>query len=241
MKKVARNCRCDASALAEYRRLCTPVHNRVHRKRPHFGRSGRRQPGEIEGIGRVDPDPEANTQDRYQTGRQPTRHSAASVARTVARAWPTGSPLVSRLLYPPQRHAVDHGRCLVTTRTIARPGRSVVILKATGSRHREVGKLAEQVSGPLRVLVESRREQVMAIAARHHASRVRLFGSAARGEDGPDSDVDLLVDFDQGSSLFDLIRMSRELEALLGRAVDVVSAGGLKSRDGAILAESVDL
>jgi predicted nucleotidyltransferase len=101
--------------------------------------------------------------------------------------------------------------------------------------------LGDQVSGPLRVLVESRREQVMAIAARHHASRVRLFGSAARGEDRPDSDIDLLVDFDQGSSLFDLIRMSRELEALLGRAVDVVSAGGLKSRDRAIPAESVDL
>lgn len=124
---------------------------------------------------------------------------------------------------------------------IVRPCGSIVILKAIGNRHREVGKLADQVSGPLRVLVESRREQVMAIAARHHASRVRLFGSAARGEDRPDSDIDLLVDFDQGSSLFDLIRMSRELEALLGRAVDVVSAGGLKSRDRAILAESVDL
>jgi predicted nucleotidyltransferase len=53
--------------------------------------------------------------------------------------------------------------------------------------------------------------------------------------------IDLLVDFDQGSSLFDLIRMSRELEALLGRSVDIVSAGGLKSRDRAILAESVGL
>ncbi len=101
--------------------------------------------------------------------------------------------------------------------------------------------MADETSGPLRVLVESKREQVMAIAARHHASRVRLFGSAARGEDRPDSDIDLIVDFDQGSSLFDLMRMSRELEALLGRAVDVVSAGGLKSRDRAILAESVDL
>jgi uncharacterized protein len=101
--------------------------------------------------------------------------------------------------------------------------------------------LADQVSGPLRVLVESRRDQVMAIAARHHASRVRLFGSAARGEDGPGSDIDLLVDFEQESSLFDLMRLSRELEELLGRAVDVVSVGGLKSRDRAILAESVDL
>ena len=101
--------------------------------------------------------------------------------------------------------------------------------------------MADQVSGSLRVLVESRREQVMAIAARHHASRVRLFGSAARGEDRPDSDIDLLVDFDDDSSLFDLMRMARELEALLGRAVDVVSTGGLKSRDRGILAESVDL
>jgi hypothetical protein len=101
--------------------------------------------------------------------------------------------------------------------------------------------LAEQGSGQLRLLVASRRDQVLAIASRHRASRVRLFGSAARGEDRPDSDIDLLVDFDEGSSLFDLMHMSRELEELLGRSVDVVSAGGLKSRDQAILAESVDL
>ena len=101
--------------------------------------------------------------------------------------------------------------------------------------------MADQASVPLRRLVESRRDQVMAIASRHHASRVRLFGSAARGDDRPDSDIDLLVDFDEDSSLFDLMRMSRELEAMLGRPVDVVSAGGLKNRDRAILAESVDL
>jgi predicted nucleotidyltransferase len=101
--------------------------------------------------------------------------------------------------------------------------------------------LAEQGSGQLRLLIASRREQVLAIASRHRASRVRLFGSAARGEDRPDSDIDLLVDFDEGSSLFDLMHLSRELEELLGRSVDVVSAGGLKNRDQAILTESVDL
>ena len=94
---------------------------------------------------------------------------------------------------------------------------------------------------PLRSLVETRREQVLAVAARHHASRVRLFGSVARGEEGPDSDIDLLVDFSQDSSLFDLMRMTRELEELLGHPVDVVSAGGLKDRDRHILSESVDL
>ena len=81
----------------------------------------------------------------------------------------------------------------------------------------------------------------MAVAMRHHASRVRLFGSVARGEERPDSDIDLLVDFGQDSSLFDLMRMKRELQELLGHPVDVVSAGGLKDRDGHIISESVDL
>ena len=94
---------------------------------------------------------------------------------------------------------------------------------------------------PLRGLVAARREQVMAVAVRHHANRVRLFGSVARGDDRPDSDIDLLVDFAPESSLFDLMRMTRELEELLGHPVDVVSTGGLKDRDQHILAESIDL
>ena len=93
----------------------------------------------------------------------------------------------------------------------------------------------------MRSLVSARREQVMAVAARHHANRVRVFGSVARGDDRPDSDIDLLVDFAPDSSLFDLMRMARELEDLLGHPVDVVSTGGLKDRDRHILAESVDL
>jgi predicted nucleotidyltransferase len=94
---------------------------------------------------------------------------------------------------------------------------------------------------PLHDLVHARREQVMAVAARHHGRRVRLFGSVARGEDGPDSDIDLLVDFTKDSSLFDLMRLTRELEDLLGHRVDIVSAGGLKDRDTDILDQSVDL
>jgi uncharacterized protein len=94
---------------------------------------------------------------------------------------------------------------------------------------------------PLRELVDARREQVKTVAARHHASRVRLFGSVARGDEHPDSDIDLLVDFNGESSLFDLMRMTRELEDLLGHPVDVVSAGGLKDRDRDILEESIDL
>ena len=53
-----------------------------------------------------------------------------------------------------------------------------------------------------------------------------MFGSVARGEERPDSDVDLLVTLEPGRTLLDLARL--ELEALLGRPVDVVTADGLR-------------
>lgn len=78
-----------------------------------------------------------------------------------------------------------------------------------------------------------------AIAARHGAQQVRVFGSVARGEDRYDSDIDLLVTVRPGVGLFDLVEMQDELEAVLGVTVDVVSDGGLKPRDADILAEAV--
>ena len=93
----------------------------------------------------------------------------------------------------------------------------------------------------LRGLVQAKREQVLAVAARHHGNRVWLFGSVARGDDRPDSDIDLLVEFDRDSSLFDVMRMTKELEELLGHPVDVVSTGGLRDGDQNILSESVEL
>ena len=99
----------------------------------------------------------------------------------------------------------------------------------------------DRATPPLRAVVEAKRDAIRAAVARHHGRRVRLFGSAARGEDRPGSDVDLLVDFDAESSLFDLIRLTRELKELLGLRVDVVSTGGLKERDKRILAGAIDL
>ncbi len=57
-----------------------------------------------------------------------------------------------------------------------------------------------------------------------------MFGSVARGDDGPESDVDFLVRFDPGTTLFDQVGLISELEDLLGRRVDVVSERGLKER-----------
>jgi predicted nucleotidyltransferase len=72
------------------------------------------------------------------------------------------------------------------------------------------------------------REAIVAAARRNGASNVRVFGSVARGEDGPGSDVDLLVDLEPGTGLLSLGRMEVELTELLGRPVDLVPARMLK-------------
>jgi predicted nucleotidyltransferase len=95
--------------------------------------------------------------------------------------------------------------------------------------------------GVRRALVEQHREEIIAAVHRHRGLAVALFGSAARGDDTEASDVDLLVDFEPGSALFDLMHLHDELEQLLGCRVDVVSAGGLKPRDERIRRESMPL
>ena len=65
------------------------------------------------------------------------------------------------------------------------------------------------------------------ICRRHDVARLRVFGSASRGEAGPDSDIDLLVDFAAPKGFFELIRLEDELTAFFGRPVDVVTEPGL--------------
>jgi hypothetical protein len=74
------------------------------------------------------------------------------------------------------------------------------------------------------------RELILDCAARRGAHNIRVFGSTARGESGPDSDVDLLVDFEPGRSLLDLAGLQLDLEAAPGCRVDVVSGRGLRPR-----------
>lgn len=92
-----------------------------------------------------------------------------------------------------------------------------------------------------RRLVEANKLEINEIVRRHRGRSVSLFGSVARGDETPTSDIDFLVEFEPGSSLFDLFHISEELEALLGIPVDVVSAGGLKERDDHIRQEAVPL
>ena len=76
----------------------------------------------------------------------------------------------------------------------------------------------------------SKREEMVRVAARHGAHDLRVFGSVARGNAGPDSDVDLLATLDPGVTLLRHAALVRELEAILGRKVDVVSDRGLRPR-----------
>ena len=80
------------------------------------------------------------------------------------------------------------------------------------------------------------------MAARHGATNLRVFGSSARGEAGPDSDLDLLVTLDSDRSLLEIVALADELATLLGRKVDIVTEDAiywlLRRR---ILAEAVPL
>ena len=90
----------------------------------------------------------------------------------------------------------------------------------------------------LHMLLE-RREALLAVAQAHRGRAISVIGSVARGEDAAGSDIDFLVEFEPGASLLDLMDVQDDLEALLGRPVDVMSAGGLKERDDHIRREAV--
>jgi predicted nucleotidyltransferase/DNA-binding XRE family transcriptional regulator len=92
---------------------------------------------------------------------------------------------------------------------------------------RRAGRL-RQLSGPVGRRVRRHRKDLVAAAAAHGVSNLRVFGSVARGEDHLGSDVDLLADFPPGLSLFGLGRLEAELEGILGTRVDLIPAADLK-------------
>lgn len=90
-------------------------------------------------------------------------------------------------------------------------------------------------------VLERHREAIRALAAQHKALDVKVFGSVARGEDLPGSDLDLLVTFSPDASLFDLTSLADDVEELIGVHVDVISDGGLREGHDEIRAQAVAL
>lgn len=74
----------------------------------------------------------------------------------------------------------------------------------------------------LRDDLRRQRDRLVAIAAKHGASNLRLFGSVMRGEERADSDVDLLIDMAEDRGFGDYLALVEELEGVLARRVDVV-------------------
>ncbi len=90
--------------------------------------------------------------------------------------------------------------------------------------------------------VMAKRDAIFEILSRHSAGRPRLFGSVARREDGPESDIDILVDAGPGCSLLSVVAMEDELGLLLGRDVDVRTLAGLHpSMRSTVLSQAIDL
>ena len=86
---------------------------------------------------------------------------------------------------------------------------------------------ASTISINMADLLQEKREDILRIAGRHGAGNVRIFGSALRGEAGPDSDVDFLVDVGSGRSSWFPAGLVLDLERLLGRPVDVATPDAL--------------
>jgi predicted nucleotidyltransferase len=76
-------------------------------------------------------------------------------------------------------------------------------------------------------LLKFKRFEILSLAQAHGAHNVRIFGSVARGEAHADSDIDFLVEMDNGRSLLDLIELSQDLETLLQHKVEVLTDKGL--------------
>ena len=93
---------------------------------------------------------------------------------------------------------------------------------------RQQPRRLSRLSGPVGQRVRRRRRDLIAAAAAHGVTNLRVFGSVARGTDRPDSDLDLLADLPPDMGLLGLGRVQAELEAIVGSQVDLVPAGDLK-------------
>ncbi len=88
----------------------------------------------------------------------------------------------------------------------------------------------EPAGGNARDEVLGKAGLIRTLAAAHGVRKLELFGSAARGEETPASDLDFMVELEPGRSLLDLIGLGEDLQSALGRKVEAVSKAGMKPR-----------
>ncbi|MES2170637.1 MAG: nucleotidyltransferase domain-containing protein [Actinomycetota bacterium] len=115
------------------------------------------------------------------------------------------------------------------------------LVAATGFEM-EVVLVPSTERSPSKRAIENNRSRLLRALRKLGARDVKLFGSVARGDDGPGSDIDLLVDTMPGVGLFALGRMRSEAERILGTSVDIVPTNSLKpDMAERVLAEAIPL
>ena len=154
-----------------------------------------------------------------------TRTRAGLTQRELAELTGTSQPALARYetgaalptLPTLERLLLACGRRL-ELRAVRKTGRSAPITSVRG----QLGARARELRRRRRRLLDAARERGV--------RKVRVFGSLARGEEAPASDVDLLVDLEPGRTLLDLAAFRREAEEILGMPVDVATPDMLKQR-----------
>lgn len=140
-----------------------------------------------------------------------TRRSAGVSQRHLAKVAHTSQAAIARY---------ETGRVVPSIETLER------LFDALGVRLEL--RAVPRLSGPRGRVLEQHRGEILEICRRHGALSPRVFGSVARGEDRPDSDIDLLVEMEAGRTLLDLERLQIELSERLSVPVDVGTEQMLK-------------
>lgn len=91
-------------------------------------------------------------------------------------------------------------------------------------------KANEAMENSILIQLQKDSKKIKQLARKHGAKTVSVFGSVARREDQPNSDIDLLVEFEESASLFDLINLKLELEEIYNRKVDIVTLNSLHKK-----------
>jgi uncharacterized protein len=162
-----------------------------------------------------------------------------------------GEPAVGRRIAESKRSRGLFQAALAAAASIDRTALSKIETGRRGVGSTELVRIAEALehffaengaSADLLRTIRSKRRAILRICRKHGAHSPRLFGSVARGQATPASDIDIVVDMEQGRSLLDQAALLVELRELLGRDVDVVTAQGLRDRiRERVLVEAVPL
>jgi len=115
-------------------------------------------------------------------------------------------------------------------RLLSACGRRLEVRAPPAADHSSSSTSVRGQLGPRASAVRRRRGRLLDAARSRGVRRIRVFGSLARGEDGPDSDLDLLVDLEPGRTLVDLAAFRRDAQEILGMRVDVATPDMLKER-----------